>query len=142
MPASDEWKDDENDLDWVVPEEEITGKSDKFRDAVRIGMRFNISSGVIALIINLVLLAVGMRDECISWNSIEKLKKRMGTDARNEHDEINVGLTCIKMDGKTSFVNIGKNKKVKMETITVIKEGHSQSADAQNSSPPKPGKDL
>ena len=71
----------------------MTGKSDKFRDAVRIGMRFNISSGVIALIINLVLLAVGMRDECISWNSIEKLKKRMGTEARNEHDEINGELT-------------------------------------------------
>ena len=34
------------------------------------------------------------------------------------------------MDGKTSFVNVGKNKKVKMETITVIKEQ------------PKPGKDL
>ena len=46
----------------------------------------------------------------------------MGNEARNEHDEINVNLICMKMDGKTSKVNIGKNKTVKMETVTVIKE--------------------
>ena len=85
-------------------------------------MRFNISAGVLSLIINLVLIAVGMQTECISWNAIEKLKKRMGNQARNEHDEINVNLICMKMDGKTSKVNIGKNKTVKMETVTVIKE--------------------
>ena len=31
-------------------------------------------------------------------------------------------LINLKMDGKTSKVNIGKNKTVKMETVTVIKE--------------------
>ena len=95
-----EFKDDENDKDWDFGNE-ATGKSDKFCDAVKIGMRFNISSGVLALIINLVLLAVGLEEECISWNAIENLKKRMGTEARNKHDEVNVGLTCMKMDGKT-----------------------------------------
>ena len=45
-------------------------------------MRFNLSSGVLALIINLVLIAVGMKHECISWNAIEKKKKRTGTEAR------------------------------------------------------------
>ena len=115
------FEDDPKDKDFV-PGEEFVGKADKFQDAVRIGMRFNISAGVISLIINLVLIAVGMQTECISWNAIEKLKKRMGNEARNEHDEINVNLICMKMDGKTSKVNIGKNKTVKMETVTVIKE--------------------
>ena len=100
----------------------MVGKPDKFKDAVKIGMRFNISAGVLALIINLVLIAVGMQRECISWKSIENLKKRMGNEARNQHDEVNVNLICMKMDGKTSKVNIGKNKTVKMETVTVIKE--------------------
>ena len=100
LTDSNEFKDDENDKDWEMPE--MPGKPDKFSDAVKIGMRFNISSGVLALIINLVLLAVGLKEECISWNAIENLKKRMGTEARNKHDEVNVGLTCMKMDGKTS----------------------------------------
>ena len=118
---SEPFEDDPKDKDFV-PGEEFVGKADKFQDAVRIGMRFNISAGVISLIINLVLIAVGMQTECISWNAIEKLKKRMGNEARNEHDEVNVNLICMKMDGKTSKVNIGKNKTVKMETVTVIKE--------------------
>jgi hypothetical protein len=120
LTDSNEFKDDENDKNWEMPE--MPGKPDKFSDAVKIGMRFNISSGVLALIINLVLLAVGLKEECISWNAIENLKKRMGSEARNKHDEVNVGLTCMKMDGKTSKVNIGHNKTVKQETTTVIKE--------------------
>ena len=43
-------------------------------------------------------------------------------ESRNEHDKINVELTCLKMDGKTSKVNIGKNRTIKQETTTVIKE--------------------
>ena len=119
--SNEPFEDDKNDGDYD-PGDEFVGKPDKFQDAVRIGMRFNISAGVISLIINLVLIAVGMQSECISWNAIEKMKKRMGNEARNDHDEVNVNLTCMKMDGKTSRVNIGKNKTVKMETVTVIKE--------------------
>ena len=120
MQDSTTFEDDPNDGDYD-PGDEFVGKPDKFQDAVRIGMRFNISAGVIALIINLVLIAVNMQSECISWNAIEKLKKRMGNDDRNQHDEVNVKLICMKMDGKTSKVNIGKNKKVKQETIALIK---------------------
>ena len=61
--------------------EEAVGDPDKFKDAIRIGMRFNLSSGVLSLIINLVLLAVGMKHECISWNAVEKMKKRTGTES-------------------------------------------------------------
>ena len=111
MQDSITFEDDPNDGDYD-PGDEFVGKPDKFQDAVRIGMRFNISAGVIALIINLVLIAVGMQSECISWNSIENLKKRMGNEARNKHDEENVKLICMKKKKKTSRVNIGKNKTV------------------------------
>ena len=81
--------------------EEAVGDPDKFKDAIRIGMRFNLSSGVLSLIINLVLLAVGMKHECISWNAIEKMKNRTGTESRYVYPRMSVEI-----DGTLDFDSV------------------------------------
>ena len=85
--------------------EEAVGDPDKFKDAIRIGMRFNLSSGVLSLIINLVLLAVGMRHECISWNAVEKVKNRIGTESRYVYLRISE-----EMDGKLKIDHVQARK--------------------------------
>ena len=70
------------------PEIENTGvENSRFSRTIQFGGRYNMSSFVIAMMINLTLKSIGITDknEFVSTSGVQKMRKREGKKALEKH---------------------------------------------------------
>ena len=94
-----------------------------YRNATYMGMRFNLSSRCMALMINATLQDLSIHDESkyISKKRILGMKKKYGEEIVKKHKE-KKGHVCLKFDGKTSPSAAPHCQEKKSHLITVVQE--------------------
>ena len=118
--------DNKADTDFVPEFEDIDRigepRLEKFTNVAMDGLRFGVSNTAVTMIVNGTLAAVNKEDEFVSQSGMRNLMTRVRKEKKEQYEETQRGQVCLKFDAKCSDVSVGKNKKKKQGTITVMKE--------------------
>ena len=117
----------QTDKTYVNTEEEIGVKRPmKFKDAIKIADRFNLSDRCATLFINSILEDVNMDHLLLSKSQFGKWKAQIREESKEKYDQENQGITCIKFDGGTEKVLTGHNQTEPRHLLTMMKEGFNE----------------
>ena len=116
---------DSNDPDYKPEvEKEGAAKSVDYTEVITFGERFQLSSFVVASMINLVVKALDINDSTkqISLAGVQNLRKRVRKQALENHSAKMKNLLCIKFDEKTSWEALLYGQEDKAHLVTCIEE--------------------
>ena len=102
--------------------DESIGECHPYFHSILVGTRFGLSSRGLAFTINSVLMDLGITDTAkfVHQNRVLRLKKKLGIDAINEHEQEKKKLVCLRYDGKTSLSALPNCKQTKTHYITTV----------------------
>ena len=102
--------DDETKDETFVNVEDETGvkRLNRFPTARKSGKRFGLSTRGMTHVINAILEDLDMDHLYVSKTAVEKWNLQDGNNSLEKYEEESQGVTCVKFDGGTEKVAIGK----------------------------------
>ena len=100
-----------NDETFINTEEERgVRRSDetRFLEAQEIAQRFEVSKRAYTLIVNSVLSDLNMEQLMVSPSSVQRWETEAGVETVKEYDKEMQNLFCVKFDGGTEKISVGK----------------------------------
>ena len=100
-----------NDETFINTEEERgVRRSDetRFLEAQEIAQRFEVSKRAYTLIVNSVLSDLNMEQLMVSPSSVQRWETEAGVETVKEYDKEIESLYCVKFDGGTEKISVGK----------------------------------
>ena len=100
-----------NDETFINTEEERgVRRSDetRFLEAQEIAQRFEVSKRAYTLIVNSVLSDLNMEQLMVSPSSVQRWENEAGVETVKEYDKEMQNLYCVKFDGGTEKISVGK----------------------------------
>ena len=80
----------------------------RFLEAQEIAQRFEVSKRAYTLIVNSVLSDLNMEQLMVSPSSVQRWENEAGVETVKEYDKELENLVCVKFDGGTEKMSVGK----------------------------------